>query len=111
MLDIHSDWPNVSYMKRTVSLKLTTTPEQSEALADLACTFAAACNLIVPTAVEHRCWNGSPCAIWSTTECGKSSQPLAVRWFAKLSTVWLMDITPSRRTRHQEGRARSSNQI
>ena len=57
MLDIHSNWPNVSYMKRTVSLKLTTTPEQSEALADLACTFAAACNSIVPTAVEHRCWN------------------------------------------------------
>ena len=44
-------------MKRTVPLKLATTPEQSGALVALSTMFAAACNSIVPTAVEHRCWN------------------------------------------------------
>ena len=44
-------------MKRTVSLKLATTPEQSEALQDLAKQFASACNMIAPIAQEQRCWN------------------------------------------------------
>lgn len=47
----------MSYMKRTVSLKLATTPEQSEALQALAEQFAAACNMIASTAQERRCWN------------------------------------------------------
>ena len=38
-------------------MKLATTPEQSEALQVLAEQFAAACNMIVPTVIEHRCWN------------------------------------------------------
>jgi IS605 OrfB family transposase len=42
---------------RTVSLKLVSTAEQAGALAALADAFAAACNAIVPFAVEHRCWN------------------------------------------------------
>ena len=44
-------------MKRTVSLKLMTTPEQVSALAMLADTYAKACRAIVPLAQEHRCWN------------------------------------------------------
>ena len=47
----------ISYMKRTVSLKLATTSEQSEALQALAEQFAAACNMIAPIAQEQRCWN------------------------------------------------------
>jgi len=42
---------------RTISLKLFTTADQSTALSALAAEFAAACNAIVPFAVEHRCWN------------------------------------------------------
>jgi IS605 OrfB family transposase len=45
----------MSYL--TVSLKLISTPEQAASLAALADAFAAACNAIVPFAVEHRCWN------------------------------------------------------
>lgn len=44
-------------MKRTVSLKLQTTPEQASALAALAKAFAHACNALVPFVQEHRCWN------------------------------------------------------
>lgn len=44
-------------MRRTVSLKLKTTTEQSAALRALSETFAAACNVIVPFSVGHRCWN------------------------------------------------------
>ena len=44
-------------MKRTISIKLATTLEQSQALFDLQAEFAKACNQIVPCAVEHRCWN------------------------------------------------------
>jgi len=44
-------------IKRTISLKLLATTEQSAALLALADTFASACNAIVPFAVEHRCWN------------------------------------------------------
>lgn len=43
--------------KRTISLKLLATTEQSLALSALAGIFASACNAIVPFAVEHRCWN------------------------------------------------------
>ncbi|MCZ7664471.1 MAG: transposase [Thermoleophilia bacterium] len=43
--------------KRTVSLKLLTTPEQASALAALAATYAQACYAIVPFVQEHRCWN------------------------------------------------------
>ncbi|MHB1953444.1 MAG: RNA-guided endonuclease InsQ/TnpB family protein [Sulfobacillus sp.] len=43
--------------KRTISLKLLSTPDQSVALADLATAFAEACNAIVPFVQEHRCWN------------------------------------------------------
>lgn len=43
--------------KRTISLKLLPTPEQSASLADLATTFAQACAAIVPLVQEHRCWN------------------------------------------------------
>ena len=44
-------------MKRTISLKLLHTAEQVKAFVDLAETFAACCNEIVPYSVEHRCWN------------------------------------------------------
>jgi len=44
-------------MKRTVSIKLTPTPEQSQAFAQLQAEFAKACNLIVPFARDNRCWN------------------------------------------------------
>lgn len=44
-------------MKRTVSLKLLTTPEQSQALRALAALYAEACTAIVPFVREHRCWN------------------------------------------------------
>jgi IS605 OrfB family transposase len=43
--------------KRTISLKLLATAEQSSALLALAEAFAGACNAIVPFVVEHRCWN------------------------------------------------------
>ena len=43
--------------KRTISLKLLPTPEQSASLADLAVTFAQACAAMVPLVQEHRCWN------------------------------------------------------
>jgi len=44
-------------MKRSISLKLSTTREQSAALSTLAVEFSEACNAIVPIAQEHRCWN------------------------------------------------------
>lgn len=43
--------------KRTISLKLLATAEQSAALSALADAYAKACNIIVPFAQEHRCWN------------------------------------------------------
>ena len=48
---------SISYMKRTVALKLIPSAEQSSALNGLADTYAKACNAIVPLAQEHRCWN------------------------------------------------------
>lgn len=56
-LTCHIFSSKLSYMKRTVSLKLLTTSEQSEALSTLADTFAKACNAIVPHSQENRCWN------------------------------------------------------
>jgi len=44
-------------MKRTVSLKLLASPEQSEALSALAKAYSGACNAITPTVQAHRCWN------------------------------------------------------
>ena len=44
-------------MKRTVSLKLLTSPEQSEALFSLAEAYSRACNAMTPTVQAHRCWN------------------------------------------------------
>jgi len=44
-------------MKRTISISLETTQEQSQKLFALQEAFLAACNRIVPFAVEHRCWN------------------------------------------------------
>ena len=44
-------------MQRTVSIKLTTTPEQSDALSVLASEFARGCNLAMEHASENRCAN------------------------------------------------------
>jgi len=44
-------------MLRTVSIKLDTTPAQSEALRALQTAYADACNRLVPAVVENRCWN------------------------------------------------------
>jgi len=58
LLHCRLDCCKVSYMsKRTVSLKLLATPDQSVALSALASVFADACSAIVQHAVEHRCWN------------------------------------------------------
>ncbi len=43
--------------KRTISLKLSTSLEQSQAFSELQKEFNAACNFIVPIAKKHRCWN------------------------------------------------------
>lgn len=57
MLTFASGLGSMSYMKRTVNLKLTSTTDQSAALTALADTYASACNAIVSFAREHRCWN------------------------------------------------------
>ena len=44
-------------MKRTISLKLILTEEQSIVLFETQKTFSDACNRIIPFAVENRCWN------------------------------------------------------
>jgi IS605 OrfB family transposase len=44
-------------MQRTVSLKLKPTLAQREKLSLVQSAYSNACNLIVPTVVEHRCWN------------------------------------------------------
>jgi hypothetical protein len=44
-------------MKRTVSIKLEPTPEQTQAFLELQFEFAKADNLIVPFARDNRCWN------------------------------------------------------
>jgi len=44
-------------MKRTISIKLRLTKDQSNQLASLRDAFLNACNQIVPFAVQHRCWN------------------------------------------------------
>jgi IS605 OrfB family transposase len=44
-------------MKRTVPIKLEPTPEQAQALLELQAEFAKAGNLIVPFALDNRCWN------------------------------------------------------
>lgn len=57
LLIFRPHWYNISYMNRSVSLKLSTTMAQSTALGALAVEFSAACNAIVPVTQEHRCWN------------------------------------------------------
>jgi putative transposase len=44
-------------MKRTISVKLLVTREQGVLLSELRDEFLSVCNRIVPTVVEHRCWN------------------------------------------------------
>jgi len=44
-------------MKRTISIRLETTEDQHEKLLRLQEAFLVACNDIVPSVVEHRCWN------------------------------------------------------
>jgi len=46
-----------TYMKRTISIKLETTQEQSQALSNLQAEYNRTCNLIVPFVCETRCWN------------------------------------------------------
>ena len=44
-------------MKRTISIKLKLTKDQSTQLESLRDEFLKGCNQIVPFAVQHRCWN------------------------------------------------------
>src|SRR5271168_2431082 len=44
-------------MKRTISIRLEMSDEQSQKLLALREAFLDACNQIVPSVVEHRCWN------------------------------------------------------
>ena len=44
-------------MKRTISIRLETTPEQNQKLETLQRAYHDACNAIVPIAAENRCWN------------------------------------------------------
>jgi len=44
-------------MKRTINLKLTLTPKQSDSLLETQKVFASACNSVVPFSVGNRCWN------------------------------------------------------
>src|SRR3990167_9345781 len=44
-------------MKRTISIKLKLTKDQSDRLSFLRDEFLSACNQIVPFAALHRCWN------------------------------------------------------
>jgi IS605 OrfB family transposase len=44
-------------MLRTASIRLNVGPDQAAALAALQAAYADACNRLVPTVVEHRCWN------------------------------------------------------
>lgn len=44
-------------MQRTVALRLGPSPAQRSALLALRAEYARACNLVVPFAVENRCWN------------------------------------------------------
>jgi putative transposase len=44
-------------MKRAIAIRLDPTTLQSEKLAALQLTFAAACNVVAPLALEHRCTN------------------------------------------------------
>ncbi len=44
-------------MKRTISIKLLITEDQAAKLKQLRDVFHEACNQIVPSVIEHRCWN------------------------------------------------------
>lgn len=56
-IDFSISRAKLAYMKRTISLKLLATTDQSAALSALAEAFAGACSAIVPFVVENRCWN------------------------------------------------------
>src|SRR5579859_3844853 len=47
----------ILHMKRTISIKLIMTHEQSDQLKALRTEFNAACNSIIPVVKEQRCWN------------------------------------------------------
>ncbi|QGU32324.1 RNA-guided endonuclease InsQ/TnpB family protein [Thermochromatium tepidum] len=44
-------------MLRTASIRLNVRPDQVAALGALQSAYADACNRLVPTVIEHRCWN------------------------------------------------------
>ena len=44
-------------MKRTISIKLEPTKEQTDQLCNLREAFLSACNQLVPFVTEHHCWN------------------------------------------------------
>jgi len=44
-------------MMRIASIKLDTSPRDARALTTLQSAYAEACNRLVPTVCEHRCWN------------------------------------------------------
>jgi hypothetical protein len=44
-------------MLRTASIRLNVCPDQAVALMALQSAYADACNRLVPTVAEHRCWN------------------------------------------------------
>jgi IS605 OrfB family transposase len=44
-------------MLRTASIHLNVSPDQAAALTALQSAYADACNRLVPTVTEHRCWN------------------------------------------------------
>lgn len=44
-------------MQRTISIRLNISKEENGLLLELRDAFLSACNAIVPTVVEHRCWN------------------------------------------------------
>jgi IS605 OrfB family transposase len=44
-------------MLRTASIRLNVSPNQAAALMALQSAYADACNRLVPTVTEHRCWN------------------------------------------------------
>lgn len=56
-VDCQNDLYYTAYMKRTISIKLETTRDHSQALSDLQAEYNHACNLIVPFVCENRCWN------------------------------------------------------
>ena len=44
-------------MKRSISIKLQTHWQEKKKLSDLRNAYLLACNLIVPSVLQNRCWN------------------------------------------------------